>query len=78
MKIWIDKHGGMHYHKRNCPIIHSEIPPIFKYEAIEHIIRRLGQPYYKEYATIKVEGRIYSPCPFCFGNDKRRSEGFVK
>ncbi len=43
MKVWIDKHGGMHYHKAGCKAIQpSENPPHFKYEEIEHQVRHTG------------------------------------
>ncbi len=47
MKVWIDKRGGMHYHKPDCQIIHPTKPPFFKYEEIEHQIRhtRSGFPF---------------------------------
>jgi len=73
MKIFIDKHGGMHYHKPDCKAIQpSENMPHFHYEEIEHKVRRLGMPYHKEYATIKVDGKYYRPCPFCFGYERRK------
>lgn len=74
MKVWIDKHGGMHYHKPDCDLIKPRAnPPNFKYEEIEHAVRRLGMPYHKEYGVITVEGRRYSPCPFCFGYKSRKA-----
>ncbi len=82
MKVWIDKRGGMHYHKPDCQIIHPTKPPFFKYEEIEHQIRRLkmssnglGMPYHREYAPITIDGRVYTPCPFCFGDLTFRERG---
>ena len=47
MKIWIDKRGGMHYHKGGCKAIQPrENPPHFKYEETDHKVRRLGMPYH--------------------------------
>ena len=71
MKIWIDKHGGMHYHKSGCKIMDVKYPHS-DYEEIEHKVRRLSMPYHKEYATIKVDDRRYMPCPFCFGYGGRK------
>jgi hypothetical protein len=71
MKIWIDKHGGMHYHKADCTMIKDKNPPMFPYEEIEHLVRRIQQPYCKEYAKIKIDDRYYYPCPFCFGHPER-------
>lgn len=71
MKIWIDKHGGMHYHKADCKVIQfSEHPPHFKYEEVEHRVRRYK--YFDEYADIIVDGKRYRACPFCFGHGGRR------
>jgi hypothetical protein len=73
MKIWIDKHGGMHYHKPDCKVIHpSENMPHFHYEEIEHQIRQLGKFTEREYTPITIDGRRYMPCPFCFGYGGRR------
>lgn len=72
MKIWIDKQGGMHYHKADCKVVQTTNPIHFKYDEVERTVRRLGMRYHKEYATITIEGRRYRPCPFCFGYDKRR------
>lgn len=68
MKIWIDKHGGWHYHKAGC----QAIEPRFNYEEVEHKVRRLGMPYHKEYATITIDGKRYRPCPSCFGHGDRK------
>jgi hypothetical protein len=76
MKVWIDKQGGTHYHKKNCkmirPIVNGKLPQIkFHYKPIEHKVRRLGMPYHKEYGRIMVDKKLYYPCPMCFG-DKRK------
>jgi hypothetical protein len=76
MKIWIDKHGGMHYHKKDCKIL-TGIPAlinpdgtakhpaiIFPYEEIEHRIRINHNT--EDYADIIVDGVIYRRCPMCF------------
>lgn len=71
MKIWIDKHGGMHYHKADCKA--TKVPPFQNnYEEIEHPIRRHNLIYDRTYAPITIEDRTYLPCPFCFGHDDRR------
>ena len=83
MKVWIDKQGGTHYHKEDCPMIKGEtvslrgeaitkLPPIkFHYEEINHIIRHRRGFFHKELAAILIENKIYYPCPMCFG-DKRK------
>jgi hypothetical protein len=74
MKIWIDKHGGMHYHKAGCKAIQpSENPPHFHYEEVEHQVRRMSRNPYG-YSDIVIEGKWYHPCPFCFGY-KGRNDG---
>ena len=67
MKVWIDKQGGMHYHKADCKMIGKP----YHYEEIEHKVRRLGMPYGKEYGRIMIDKKLYYPCPLCFG-DKRK------
>lgn len=86
MKVWIDKHGGMHYHKADCKAIQpSENPLHFKYEEIERQIRR-GYLVYdrryrdmtveeRNYKDITIEGRKYRPCPFCFGHLRFEKRG---
>jgi hypothetical protein len=74
MKVWIDKQGGMHYHKADCKMIDyvdnaNALP--FRYEEIEHQIRRYHLIYNRNYPSIKVDGKWYAPCPMCFG-DKRK------
>jgi hypothetical protein len=67
MKVFIDKHGGMHYHRKDCKAIQpNKNPPQFKYEEIEHQVRHM--PNIPDYTDIIVEGRRYSPCLFCFGD----------
>lgn len=64
MKVWIDKHGGMHYHKEGCQAIQAKVnPPHFKYEEVKQDLRGLGVKY--------IEGRWYRPCPLCFGEKRR-------
>lgn len=63
MKIWIDKQSGLHYHKATCRILHPKSPPYFEYEEIDYKVGRLE--------TLKIEGRYYNPCPFCFPCPKR-------
>ncbi len=76
MKVWVDKHGGMHYHKPDCKAIQpSENPPHFKYEEIEHQIRRGHLVYDRSYRDITIEGRRYHPCPFCFGHLRFEKRG---
>ena len=70
MKIFIDKHGGLHYHKESCDLIQRKTPPIFPYEPIIHRVRKYGL--LKEYGNIVVDGRYYSPCPYCFGHGGER------
>jgi hypothetical protein len=77
VKIWIDKQGGMHYHKENCkmiqPIVKGKLPQIkFHYEVIEHKVRRLGMPCHKEYGRIMVDKKLYNPCPICFGYGRKK------
>ena len=69
MKIWIDKHGGMHYHKADCRIIKSKTPPILPYEEIQYRLR--GNSLFG-YRDIIVDGKRYSSCPFCFGHKGRK------
>lgn len=65
MKIWIDKQGGMQYHKPHCEMIKPRPNiPRFPYEEVEHDMRGLGTKY--------IDGRWYSPCPFCFGYGRRK------
>lgn len=71
MKIWIDKQHGFHYHKSDCQVVQTTNPLHFCYDEVEHTVRRLGMPYHKEYGTITIDGRRYSPCPFCFGYGHR-------
>lgn len=76
MKVWIDKHGGMHYHKKGCRAMNG-IPVVlnpngtikqpaikFPYEEIEHRIRINRNE--GDYANIIVDGIIYRRCPMCF------------
>jgi hypothetical protein len=62
MKIWIDKHGGIHYHKEGC----WAIDPKFPYEEVEQNFQGLGVKY--------IDGRWYRPCPFCFGDKRDKDE----
>lgn len=72
MKVWVDKNGGMHYHKAGCKAMQpSENLPHFKYEEIEHQIKHKGSGFPFDYTDIIVDGRRYRPCPFCFGYTRR-------
>lgn len=64
MKIRIDKKGGLHYHKVDCPISNPTKPPFFPYETIEHNMQGLGVKY--------IDGRWYYPCPFCYLGKRRK------
>jgi len=82
MKVFIDKHGGYHYHKEDCPLIQPSLiymqtgkPPkrkltqlVFPYEPIQHRIRKYGL--LKIYGAIVVDGIRYAACPFCFGEKR--------
>jgi hypothetical protein len=79
MKVWIDKQGGLHYHKADCKMIGKP----YHYEEIEHRIRRnklILRNMFGEYQNIIVDKRRYHPCPLCFG-DKRNlfvlDEGYL-
>jgi hypothetical protein len=88
MKVWIDKQGGLHYHKESCEIPKGAIvslsgkkivklPPIkFHYEEITHIIRHRKSPHrnvkFNEFAPILIENKVYYPCPICFGHGERK------
>lgn len=61
MEVWIDKQGGRHYHKADCPMVKD---PMFNYEPIQKVIRKYK---YVGYAGIRYGGKIYAPCPGCFG-----------
>ena len=70
MKVWIDKQGGMHYHREDCRMLKS-IPPTktrlnpiqFHYEPIDRQLRGNSLFGYKD---IIVDGNHYSSCPICF------------
>ena len=66
MKVWIDKQGGTHYHKEDCPIILTELPPHLHYQAIT-----IGNKVVERGLNIYPWGKTISPCPMCFG-DKRK------
>lgn len=69
MKVFIDKHGGYHYHKAGCKIMDVKHPHS-EYEEIEHQIRAYGYPE-RRFADIKIDGKYYRPCPFCWGYESR-------
>ena len=72
MKVWLDKHSGMHYHKAGCKAIQSGAnPPQFHYEEVEHQVRRQARNPYG-YSDIVIDGKWYHPCPFCFGYEGRK------
>jgi len=53
---WIDKQGGSHYHKEDCPMIKD---PRYHYEPI---IRRKRRPdKYWGLERIRVDGKYYMP-----------------
>ena len=59
MKIWIDKQGGRHYHKEDCPMVKE---PVYHYEPIE-----VGEETAQIMAKgIYISGKTYMPCPGCF------------
>ena len=66
MKIWIDKQGGTHYHKRNCPLIRFDVPPLSSlYREIT-----IGNDIPKRGLKIYPWGKVYSPCPVCFTQEE--------
>lgn len=72
MKVLIDKHGGTHYHKKGCEATDSiNNPQGGHYEEVGRDVTK--SPLLKEYIDIKVDGRWYLPCPFCFGHGSRRT-----
>jgi uncharacterized protein YlbG (UPF0298 family) len=71
MKIWLDKHGGMHYHKEGCKFTQVKHPNS-EYEEVEHKVRQLGNVKGHQYTRIKVDDRYYMPCPLCFGDMRIR------
>jgi len=61
MQVWIDKQGGRHFHKKDCPM--AQEPP-YHYEPIK---RRIT--YHKHFnipRDIIHEHKRYMPCPRCF------------
>ena len=70
MKIWIDKHGGMHYHKEGCKVMDVKHPNSPGHEEIVHRIRKMK--YWDDYNDIVVDGKKYMRCPICFGYGGRR------
>ena len=73
MKIFIDKHGGMHYHREDCRVVIDRNPidgmSFGNYEGVEvaHLWKQNG-----EWCSITVDGGWYFPCPFCFGENRRK------
>ena len=61
MKVWIDKQGGMHYHKKNCLALTNK--SLFELT--------IGKDIPERGLDIYPWGITYSPCPICFG-DKRK------
>ena len=66
MIIYIDKQGGRHYHKSGCKMIDD---PKFNYEAVNKEIRK-NNKYSDNYRNIRVDGKLYFPCPLCFGHSR--------
>lgn len=65
MKIWIDKHGGMHYHKENCRILQGIVGGFQPtYEEVEYS-GKLNH-------VIRIDGRDYAKCLFCFGDRRNK------
>ncbi len=64
MIYWIDKKGGRHYHKQDCPMVIG--PPKYPYEPVRH--KKPSNPM----ATIKVDNRYYAPCPGCMRSMNRK------
>ena len=65
MKVWLDKQGELHYHKADCPILLTELPPHLKYQEL-----KIGNDIGERGLNIYPWGDTYSPCPICFGNRK--------
>lgn len=63
MKVWIDKKGGRHYHKENCPMVQDKR---FPYEPVEKDI--------ENYQDIIVGNKRYLACPGCFFKKRGRGE----
>jgi len=61
MEVWIDKQGGRHYHKADCPMVKDGK---FHYESIERRLRL--HKHFNIPRDIIVDHKRYMPCPGCF------------
>lgn len=68
MKVWIDKQGGNHYHKANCPMVKE---PRYHYEPIIRTKPRKPDKHGWWLTRIREGGRYYAPCPACFGEKRK-------
>lgn len=66
---WIDKQGGSHYHKEDCPMIKD---PKYHYKPITRTKPRRPDKHGWGLTRIKEGGQYYMMCPACFGRRRSR------
>jgi hypothetical protein len=70
MKIWIDKQGGLYYHKSDCLLIKFDVPPLTS------LYREITNAKFTNSGNLIYCFKTFSPCPICFGHgeDKMKKE----
>ena len=65
---WIDRQGGSHYHKEDCPMVKD---PKFHYEPITRTKPRKPEKHGWELTRIREGGKYYMACS-CLLPKRRR------
>ena len=67
VRYYIDRQGGMHYHRRDCVTLKTQS----RHESILRSARKTNSK--GNLDKIVEGGRSYIPCPACFGGRSREA-----